>query len=224
MPPQSESESQMSGTGLSLSDAAENIISELNVVYGTAHQKVGELIETLRTSDNLDDEQIKKVLLDRVKFISRTQLYEYMPPELKREYKPKSIPPAAVKKPKVIVPFYEEAKPEDPEDSFIKSWDDVGIETESEIDRQIAKADEGPVTVVDMKPKVKDQDAEMEALAQKHETKTTDSEDNDMNLAEPIRIVTFSKPEEARNVVMAYIMKLKARGWKVVELQARFVS
>jgi hypothetical protein len=78
-----KNESEKSGSGLSAE--AEKVIAELDAMHGQGKKKVFELIDILKR-DGLKDHQIGKVLVDRVKFISRSTLYEYIPPELKREY------------------------------------------------------------------------------------------------------------------------------------------
>lgn len=74
---------QLSRTGLS--EQAENMIKELNTMHGQTKDAISKLIEVLR-HDKIKDEEISKILLERVKFISRSSIYEYMPKELKREY------------------------------------------------------------------------------------------------------------------------------------------
>lgn len=79
-----KNQSQMSSSGLS--SEAEQLIKNLNEMHGQSKQKILDLIKTLRTKDRLKDHEIKKILLERVKFVSRSAIYEYMPTELKREY------------------------------------------------------------------------------------------------------------------------------------------
>ncbi len=68
-----------------LSKRAEGIVTELNAMHGKAKEKILELIETLR-SDGVKDHQIKKILFERISFISKSEIYRVLPQELKREY------------------------------------------------------------------------------------------------------------------------------------------
>jgi len=75
-----------------LSKRAEGIITELNAMHGKAKEKILELIETLR-SDGINDHRIKKILFERITFISKSEIYRVLPQELKREYtKPNPLP------------------------------------------------------------------------------------------------------------------------------------
>ena len=88
------------------SDKANMIISELNSIYGRSKDKIGELIEVLRQEDKLNDKQIKAVLLNEVRFISRTTIYEALPDYMKRTY---------TKTPKALEDKQEEQKIDDTE-------------------------------------------------------------------------------------------------------------
>ena len=71
---------------MSLSEQAEQKVKELNSMHGQAKKKIEELIEILRTRDKLKDHEIKKVLFERVDFVSRRTLYRALPEDIKREY------------------------------------------------------------------------------------------------------------------------------------------
>lgn len=82
----SEDKNESELCNIALSEQAEIIVKELNSMHGQAKKKIEELIETLRTKDKLKDNEIKKVLFQRVNFVSRRTLYNALPQDLKREY------------------------------------------------------------------------------------------------------------------------------------------
>ena len=89
-PSEDKNDSEMSQ--MRLSKRAEGIITELNAMHGKAKEKILELIETLR-SDGINDHRIKKILFERITFISKSEIYRVLPQELKREYtKPNPLP------------------------------------------------------------------------------------------------------------------------------------
>lgn len=69
-----------------LSPQAEAQLSELDSMYGTARDRIEALVITLRDVDQLPYEEIKKVLLKRVRFCSRSTVYNILPDYMKREY------------------------------------------------------------------------------------------------------------------------------------------
>lgn len=78
-----------------LSDKANMIITELNEsLYGKAKDKILELIDVLKNEDRLPDKQVVKVLLTKVKFMSRTSIYRALEDQgITRPYtKPKALP------------------------------------------------------------------------------------------------------------------------------------
>lgn len=70
---------------IALSEQAETIVKELNSMHGQAKKKIEELIQQLK-EDKLKDHEIKKVIFERVNFVSRRTLYNALPQEFKREY------------------------------------------------------------------------------------------------------------------------------------------
>jgi len=69
-----------------------------------------------------------------------------------------------------------------------------------------------------------DEDAEMEAMAQKYEQRLPAAQGDDLNVyVLPTRLALF-KVDESAKMVMRDLSKLKAEGWKVVELTARRIT
>ena len=69
-----------------------------------------------------------------------------------------------------------------------------------------------------------DEDAEMEAMAQRYEQRVPAAQGDDLNTyVLPNRLALF-KVDESAKMVMRDLSKLKAEGWKVVELTARRIT
>lgn len=83
---QSEDKNESELCNIALSDQSTVLIGELNSMHGEAKEKIELLIKTLRERDKLKDHEIKKILFERVNFVSRRTLYNALPQELKREY------------------------------------------------------------------------------------------------------------------------------------------
>lgn len=64
----------------------QNLIDELNSMYGNTKKKILELIESLK-EDKRNKHEIKEIILSEVKFMSRASIYNALPEDLKRDYK-----------------------------------------------------------------------------------------------------------------------------------------
>ena len=135
---QSEDKNDSELCNIALSEKAEKIIVELNSMHGEAKKKIEELIATLR-ADKLKDHEIKRVLFDRVNFVSRRTLYNALPQEFKREYTkplPKTI---NISTPHNVIEQPTSTTPSDAEE-FIGSPEQE-IQKIGEIRRALAKQD-----------------------------------------------------------------------------------
>ena len=110
---QSEDKNDSEDSQLRISEKAEKVIVELNLMYGESKKKILELIQVLRTEDKLKDNEIKKVLFAKVNFVSKATLYRALPQEFKKEYTAKPLPKTInISTPhKVIEPIYKPSGP-----------------------------------------------------------------------------------------------------------------
>ena len=118
----------------------------------------------------------------------------------------------------------------EPEQSYVQTWSDVISPEETDIDKQIAEADKGPVTVFRDQIIVKsDEDAQMEAIAMKLEpTKPAvvhgDEEVHDMDLYVLRERIALFELNTCAEIIIRQLRQLKSEGWKIVELTARRIT
>jgi hypothetical protein len=73
---------------MAISGKAEKIIMELNSMHGQAKEKIIELIHILKNEDKLKDHEVKRILFERVDFVSKRTLYRVLPQDFKKITKP----------------------------------------------------------------------------------------------------------------------------------------
>jgi hypothetical protein len=84
----SEDKNNSKDCQMAISGKAEKIIMELNSMHGQAKEKIIELIHILKNEDKLKDHEVKRILFERVDFVSKRTLYRVLPQDFKKTTKP----------------------------------------------------------------------------------------------------------------------------------------
>lgn len=84
----SEDKNNSKDCQMAISEKAQKVILELNSMHGQAKEKIIELIHILKNEDKLKDHEVKRILFERVDFVSKRTLYRVLPQDFKKITKP----------------------------------------------------------------------------------------------------------------------------------------